>query len=92
MDGDTGLLLALGWMELSAGRYCAAVTVEIRLLLVDGVPWCQGDLFNKELQIHSWRPEEQGTKTTLMSPLKIPVHLCQISDMPTIGKVPPDIL
>lgn len=59
-------------------------------LLVDGVLWCQGDLFSKELQIHSGRPDQQVAKTTLMPPSKILVYRCQISGMPTTEQVPPD--
>lgn len=44
---------------LSTARYCSAAAVRAHLLLVDGVPWYQGDLFSKELQILSGRPDQQ---------------------------------
>lgn len=56
---------------ISAATYCSAVAVQAHPLLVDGVLWCQGDLFSKELKIHSGRPDQQVAKTTLM-PLQRP--------------------
>lgn len=96
-EQDSSWLLG-GWNFLwvptliSAARYCSAAAVWAHLLLADGVPWCQGDLFSKELQIHSGKPDQQVGKTTLMPPSKIPVHHCQISGMPTPEQVPPDTL
>lgn len=75
-------ILVPGWIEMPLVTKVTLqqdavpnLTVWVYLLLVGGVPWCRDVLFGKELPIHFWRPEQEVTKTTLLSHLMISVHL-----------------